>query len=65
MADTNASKFHQLPDALWERMEPLLPKYRPSPRGGRPRLAVRNVANGVFYVLLTGAQWKAMPSEFG
>jgi transposase len=65
MADTNSSKFHQLPDALWERMEPLLPKYRSSPKGGRPRLPVRNVANGIFYVLLTGAQWKAMPSEFG
>jgi len=65
MADTNSSKFHQLPDALWERMEPLLPKYRRSPEGGRPRLTLRNVANGIFYVLLTGAQWKAMPSEFG
>jgi putative transposase len=65
MADTNSSKFHQVPDAVWERMEPLLPKYRPSPKGGRPRLPLRNVANGIFYVLSTGAQWKAMPSEFG
>ena len=65
MADTNTSRFHQLPDALWERMEPLLPKYQPSRKGGRPRLPLRKVANGVFYVLLTGAQWKAMPSEFG
>lgn len=65
MADTNTSRFHQLPDALWERMEPLLPKYVRSPKGGRPRLPPREVANGIFYVLLTGAQWKAMPSEFG
>ncbi len=65
MADSNSSKFHQSPDALWERMGPLLPKYRPSPKGGRPRLPLRNVANGIFYVLVTGAQWKAMPSEFG
>jgi len=65
MVATNSSRFHQLPDAMWERMETLLPKYRPSPKGGRPRLPVRNVANGIFYVLLTGAQWKAMPSEFG
>ena len=48
MADTNSSKFHQVPDALWERMQPLLPMYRPSPKGGRPRLPVRNVANGIF-----------------
>jgi putative transposase len=65
MAEKNSSRFHQIPDALWERMVPLLPKYRPSPKGGRPRLPLRNVANGIFYVLLTGAQWKAMPSEFG
>ena len=65
MSDTNTSKFHQVPDALWERMEPTLPKYREQPKGGRPRLPLRNVANGIFYVLCTGAQWKAMPSEFG
>ena len=65
MSERNTSKFHQIPDALWERMEPLLPKYPPQPKGGRPRLPLRNVANGIFYVLCTGAQWKAMPSEFG
>ena len=65
MAETNSSRFHQIPEAIWERMMPLLPKYSPSPKGGRPRLPLRNVANGIFYVLLTGAQWKAMPSEFG
>ena len=65
MTDTNTSRFHQIPQALWERMEPLLPKYPPQPKGGRPRLPLRDVANGIFYVLCTGAQWKAMPSEFG
>jgi putative transposase len=58
-------EVYQLPDAIWERMEALLPKYRPSPKDGRPRLPVRNVTNGIFYVLLTGGQWKALPSEFG
>ena len=65
MSQCLPSKFHQIPDALWERLEPLLPKYEPSPEGGRPRLPVRNVVNGIFYVLVTGAQWKAMPREFG
>src|SRR3974390_1400544 len=65
MTDRNTSKFHQIPEALWERMEPLLPKSPPQPKGGRPRLPLRDVANGIFYVLCTGAQWKAMPSEFG
>jgi len=46
-------------------MEPLLPKYRPSPKGGQPRLPIRQVADGIFYVLRTGCQWKAAPREYG
>ena len=65
VANATASKFHQIPDALWERLEPLLPKYKRSPKGGKPRLPLRNVANGIFFVLVTGCQWKAMPHEFG
>lgn len=65
MAACCASKFHQIPDALWERIEPLLPKYKRSCKGGRPRLPLRNVVTGILFVLRTGCQWKAMPSEFG
>jgi transposase len=46
-------------------MEAFLPKYRKSPLGGRPRLNLRKVMNGIFYVLRTGCQWKAAPKEFG
>jgi len=55
----------RLPDALWERMQPLLPKYSKSRKGGRPRLPLRQVADGIFYVLRTGCQWKAAPREYG
>jgi len=65
MAECCASKFHQVPDALWERVEPLLPIYKRSCKGGRPRLVLRNVVCGILYVLRTGCQWKAMPREFG
>ena len=37
-----------------ERMEPLLPEYAPQPKPVA-RLPLRNVANGIFYVLCTGA----------
>lgn len=60
-----ASKFHQIPDALWQRIEPLLPIYKRSYKGGRPRLELRKVVTGIFYVLQTGCQWKAMPQEYG
>jgi transposase len=65
MAVCCASKFHQIPDALWERIAPLLPNYKSSCKGGRPRLSLRKVATGILYVLRTGCQWKAMPTEFG
>ena len=55
----------RMPDVLWERLESLLPKYRRSRQGGRPRLRMRNVADGIFYVLRTGCQWKAAPRAFG
>lgn len=65
MDDERTSKFHQVPDALWERIEKLLPNYTTSAKGGRPRLEMRSVVNGIFFVLLTGCQWKAMPKQFG
>lgn len=46
-------------------MKPLLPRYQKSSRGGRPRVDLRKVAEGIFYVLRTGCQWKAAPSEYG
>ena len=54
-----------LPDKLWDRMEKLLPRYKANPKGGRPRVDLRHVANGIFYVLRTGCQWNAVPREFG
>ena len=65
MAASCASQFYQIPESLWERIEPLLPIYKVSCKGGRPRLPLRNVVLGIFFVLRTGCQWKAMPSEFG
>ena len=55
----------RIPDGLWRRMEGFLPKYRKSRRGGRPRLDLRKVMDGIFYVLRTGCQWKAVPSYYG
>jgi putative transposase len=65
VGDQSSSKFHHIPDALWERIDLVLPIYPRGRKGGRPRLEMRNVVTGIFYVLTTGAQWKAMPREFG
>ena len=65
MTEKRIAKQWRLPDELWERMKMLLPKPRRSRKGGRPRLPFRQVADGIFYVLRTGCQWKAVPREFG
>jgi transposase len=65
MCTQRISADWRVPDELWERMEALLPKYRRSRKGGRPRLPLRPVVDGIFYVLRTGCQWKAAPREFG
>ena len=45
----------------WALIAPLIP---PAKRGGRRRsVDVREVLNGIFYVLSTGCQWKALPSD--
>ena len=47
--------------AEWTLVAPLI---RPAKRGGRPRTVnVREVLNAIFYVLSTGYQWNALPSD--
>ena len=65
MAKKRKRRSWVLPNQLWQRMQPFLPRYRKSRKGGRPRVDLRKVANGIFYVLRTGCQWKAAPSEYG
>jgi transposase len=52
-------------DALWRQIQQILPRYKASPRGGRPRSDLRQVMNGIYYVLRTGCQWQALPKEYG
>jgi transposase len=65
MVERTVSPEFRMSDEFFARIEPLLPKFRKSKKGGRPRLGWRQVIDGIFYVLRTGCQWKAMPPEFG
>jgi transposase len=50
-----------LTDAEWALAAPLIP---PAKRGGRKRTVdEREVLNGIFYVLATGCQWRALPKD--
>ena len=50
-----------LSDAEWAILEPLVPPAEP---GGRPRsVEVREVVNGIRYVLRSGAAWRLLPHD--
>ena len=51
-----------LTDAEWNEIAPLI---APARSGGRRReVDVRNLVNGVMYVLSTGCQWQYIPKDF-
>lgn len=51
-----------LTNAEWALIEPMIP---PSRRGGRKRTVnVREVINGLIYVLETGCPWRHLPKDF-
>jgi transposase len=52
-----------LPDELWEVIEPLLPKWTPSPKGGQPPVTDRAAWTGIRFVLKTGLPWEDLPCE--
>ena len=60
-ANPTTSSF-QISDELWQVLAPSLPqRVNTHPLGGgRPRVPDRTCANGIFYVLRTGCQWKAL-----
>src|SRR5258708_1430199 len=54
-------------DALWDRLELLLPPLKPRRfrYPGRKPLARRKVVTGIVFVLKTGIPWEALPAELG
>jgi transposase len=54
-------------DALWERLEPLLPPARPRRFRfpGRKPLDFRKILTGILFVLKTGIAWDDLPAELG
>jgi putative transposase len=55
----------ELPDVLWERLEPILCKHYPPAATGRPRVDLRRVVNAVIFRMRSGCQWNRLPERFG
>ncbi len=68
-----ATKSWTISDELWGKIEKYIPqhkrdpqkRYQHAPGQGRPPVPARKVLEGIFYVLRTGCQWKAVPREYG
>jgi len=54
---------HELSEAQWERLQPLLPPVKP--KVGKPNLDHRQVINGILWRLGTGAPWRDLPERYG
>ena len=50
-----------LTDAEWEIIAPLVPPAKPG--GNKRTVVVREVVNGLMYILGTGCQWAALPKD--
>jgi transposase len=61
-ADRSGLRYpSDLTSAEWAIVEPMVP---PAKHGGRKRtIDVREILNGIFYVLWTGCQWQALPKD--
>lgn len=54
---------HDLTDAEWQRLEPLLPSQKP--KTGKPNHNHRRIINGIRWRARTGSPWRDMPPIYG
>ena len=52
-----------LSDSQWLLIAELLADPRPSPLGGRPRVAPRPCLEGIIWILTSGARWQDLPER--
>ena len=55
----------ELPDGVWEHLEPLLFRAYPPKPTGRSRIDFRQAINGIIFRMRTGCQWNQLPKLFG
>ena len=55
------SRGQALTDEEWKLVEPLIPPGKSG--GGKRTVVMREVVNGLMYILSTGCQWRAIPKD--
>jgi transposase len=60
--DRNRLRYpSDLTDEEWAHIEPLIPPAKPG--GNKRSVILREVVNGLMYILSTGCQWRAIPKD--
>jgi putative transposase len=64
--DTNKRKYpSELSDHSWNRLKKLLPKpKKKAGEVGRPPTDLREIINGILYVLRSGGSWRMLPHDY-
>ena len=65
MAKRKIVQDFMISDSFWMIIEILLPVPKPKKKSGRPRKDDKLILSGIFYLLLTGCQWKSLPRVYG
>jgi len=61
-ADRSGLRYpSDLTDPEWATVQPMIPPARHD--GCKRSVNMREVLNGIFYILWTGCQWKALPKD--
>jgi transposase len=55
----------EVPDPLWQRIEPILREFWPRKPTGRRPAPWRQILNGIIFRMRTGCQWDPLPRRFG
>ena len=63
-AGSTTEPERELTDEQWNLIADLFPDFPVGPKGGRPRVASRPCAEGIIWILRTGAPWKRLPKHF-
>jgi len=54
----------ELTDEQWAKIDPLLPRWKPTKKGGRPWANNRAVLEGILWILRTGSPWRDLPLHY-
>ena len=55
----------EIPDVLWQRIEPVLKEFWPRKATGRPPAYWRRMLNGILFRMRSGCQWDQLPERDG